>query len=251
MKPDGTPLASSIDLHAATTFIDATPIPTGAGGQLTVRVDPHGALTGQLTIAVYDIASDAIGSLALATTPPAQAQATVTTTTPGQNGVARLQRRPPASASSSRSRPPPTPRGTSRCGTAAARRSRARASARPAASSTRRPSRRPARYSVFLDPQAGADRQRDRDRLRRRRPTSARVAVDAGGLARRRPGLRDDLDAGPDATFRFTLASSGAARRSRSAAPSSRPARCSSSTTAATPSAARSPSARPAPSATR
>jgi hypothetical protein len=86
MKPDGTPLASSIDLHAATTFIDATPIPVGAGGQLTVRVDPHGALTGQLTIAVYDIASDATSSLSLSTTPPAQAQATVTTTTPGQNG---------------------------------------------------------------------------------------------------------------------------------------------------------------------
>jgi RHS repeat-associated protein len=77
LRPDGTTLASGTG-----TYIDPPPTLSDPG-TYTVRIDPIGAATGQVTFTLYDVPPDITGTIT-----PTQAGATVTPTlTPGQNAL--------------------------------------------------------------------------------------------------------------------------------------------------------------------
>ena len=78
VRPDGSTLGATAYVGTAGGFLDATALP--ASGTYSVLVDPQGTATGSMTLALYDVPTDA--SATASTGGPA---VTVATTVPGQN----------------------------------------------------------------------------------------------------------------------------------------------------------------------
>jgi subtilisin family serine protease/uncharacterized protein YhfF len=81
LKPDGTSLGSNTYTSIFGSFVDTRTLPTA--GTYTILVDPQAAATGSMTLALYDVPSDAAGTIAFGGASP-----TLTTGTPGQNASA-------------------------------------------------------------------------------------------------------------------------------------------------------------------
>jgi YD repeat-containing protein len=79
-KPDGTGLVSPTFQTGSSSFVDTVPLP--AAGSYTIVVNPYLANTGSLTLSLYDVPTDASGTLTIG-----GAGAPVAMGTPGQNGV--------------------------------------------------------------------------------------------------------------------------------------------------------------------
>jgi hypothetical protein len=79
LNPDGSTLASTTSGIVAA-FIDTRTL--GATGTYTVKVDPSGANTGNVTVTLYDVPPDVTGPITIGGSP-----VNVTITTPGQNGA--------------------------------------------------------------------------------------------------------------------------------------------------------------------
>ncbi|MDQ3865593.1 MAG: Ig-like domain-containing protein [Actinomycetota bacterium] len=77
LKPDGTQLAATT-AFGGDGFLDVRVLPVA--GTYTVSVNPQGAATGSVTLALYDVPPDVTGSITAGGTP-----VTVATQTPGQN----------------------------------------------------------------------------------------------------------------------------------------------------------------------
>lgn len=80
-KPDGTYLFSPTFFGTGGGFIDS--ISLAVNGTYTIVIDPFGAATGSITVTLYDVPSDAIGTTTIGGT-----AADLTTTVPGQNAKA-------------------------------------------------------------------------------------------------------------------------------------------------------------------
>jgi hypothetical protein len=82
IDPNGITLASETSCSPAVGFIDATNLTVN--GTYTIKVDPLGAGTGSITVALYTVV-DVTGSISIGGSP-----VTVNITTPGQNGLLTL-----------------------------------------------------------------------------------------------------------------------------------------------------------------
>lgn len=79
-KPDGAVLTSISGFLQSSPFIDVQTLP--ATGTYSILVDPENTLTGGITLTLYDVPTDASGSVTIG-----GSAASVTITTPGQNGA--------------------------------------------------------------------------------------------------------------------------------------------------------------------
>jgi hypothetical protein len=80
-KPDGTSLVAATSIGLSGGFIDTKTLPVT--GTYTIVVNPAGAVTGSVTLTLYDVPTDVLASIT-----PGGAPLILTTTTPGQNAKA-------------------------------------------------------------------------------------------------------------------------------------------------------------------
>jgi subtilisin family serine protease len=79
LKPDGKALGNNAYVGPSGSFVDTRSLPDT--GRYTIVVDPQGAATGSMTVALYDVPEDTSGTLAIGGSP-----LTAIMGTPGQNG---------------------------------------------------------------------------------------------------------------------------------------------------------------------
>jgi hypothetical protein len=81
LKPDGSVLTAATSVGTSGGFLDTKTLPVS--GTYRIFIDPQGAITGSMTVTLYDVPADAV----VATT-PGGAPVSVSTTVPGQNATA-------------------------------------------------------------------------------------------------------------------------------------------------------------------
>lgn len=79
LKPDGSTLVAPTFVGTTGGFVDTTTLPVA--GSYTIVVDPQGADTGSITLTLYDVPADVLGSLSIG-----GPSLTITMSVPGQNG---------------------------------------------------------------------------------------------------------------------------------------------------------------------
>jgi subtilisin family serine protease len=80
LKPDGTSLVAPTYFGTSGGFIDVKTLPVT--GRYSIVIDPQSAATGSVTLTLYDVPPDVVGTIS-----PGGADATVDVSTPGQNAL--------------------------------------------------------------------------------------------------------------------------------------------------------------------